>query len=518
MTSLDRLPIIIIKVIINFVKDDFDKISVFKTCKSLYRNRDLIPSPCYLQIHSESFSTLPNNILESSNKNRKLYFEKRVIASLFDTIPHNLNAVSNLVKLSILLKNNEIFQYIRNSKSLNELKITIFNAEGSIRIDPGFIPDSVEFLSISMSEVIHIDIVEYPFSNLLVPGSLPSKSLERLEIDYRFIKHDVQALIPLSIIDLLLDYWSYIPGVTSDQVIPRSVKILRINGRKGNFHFPVGFIPDGIERLELGNCDITQSSFLPGVFPNSLKELNLGNYSGPLTHGVFPEGLKTLNLGYGLNTVLLPGVIPQGVTSLSFGNSFVQSLDSKVLPPNLIEGNFWFYSPLGLRDIIFPHSMTRMSIGINELTPQKQLPPNLEHLECLFRKFTVGLLPSKLKSLTIQSNNVYEIQIGSLPESLEIIRFQRAVYVSLEGVLPKSLKQLYFCRGVTCTITPLTIPDSTEHLYIHKNNWESYTTDYFPSNLKTLEIAGTTTPTQYVQIINLIDSFIGLSSMHCNSK
>jgi hypothetical protein len=134
--------------------------------------------------------------------------------------------------------------------------------------------------------------------------------------------------------------------------------------------------------------------------PQNLQTLHFDEYNHPLTPGILPSTIRSLsfgkkiyyhnefnNLANEFNQQLKPGVFPDSLLELSLGNNFSEKLNPWVLPKNLTKlslGNRWNHHisknilPSTLRDIAFG---INFSEGLaNNVVGTKALP-NIERIQ-----------------------------------------------------------------------------------------------------------------------------------------
>eukprot|EP01132_Coremiostelium_polycephalum_P005496 gene5496-6847_t len=289
---------------------------------------------------------------------------------------------------------------------------------------------------------------DFKYDQLLELNSIPD-TVENLTIDHRFIRLNPLGLklIPPSVTMLGFHNWDSKEGEV--ELVPMSVKHLSIlyfdRFNQDNVVFSPGSIPPSIISLGLGSS----VDFLVGSIPNSVKIL----YFPPkiqLKPGILPDSIEELDFGFGTanQDFQQPGIIPNGIKSIfSYDPGASINFSPGSLPPSLEKINS--NSIQELQDDTLPTGLTHLDISSFLGPSLKTLPPNLTILSCKFSSITKGFLPPTLTTLTIKSN-VEEIEIGSLPDSLTSLKFEKLVQIPLvKGVLPPFLKKVEFTCGIS---------------------------------------------------------------------
>eukprot|EP01132_Coremiostelium_polycephalum_P005502 gene5502-6854_t len=341
----------------------------------------------------------------------------------------------NLVSLSICISDTDLLSFlVKDLKSLETLDLNLSTRVERIRIAKGVIPNTVKDLSIQF-DVGRLDNAErFDAKNTLEIGSIPEK-VERLSIEHVFIKHDPHRLVPLSVTDLTINYWSYSDGETD--LIPSSVKILRL--QYFNFTNPPtpGCFSESNSITELyfgGSFFRDEHGLLPGTIPSTVKTLALGNYEISLEIGVIPPSVESLKFCKDFNQKIQASAIPDSVKELTFDAYFeLENLEGGVLP-NSLTSLCWDSK---LPSPSLPNSLTRLCVntrplnhplvlegifpsglkkvyfmeGTSKLTPfteMVRLPSSVEHIELggpfNIDQSTISLLPSNLESLKFKFN------------------------------------------------------------------------------------------------------------------
>eukprot|EP01132_Coremiostelium_polycephalum_P005096 gene5096-6340_t len=289
-----------------------------------------------------------------------------------------------------------------------------------ISIPAGSIPSSVKELNI----MCNVPEDSFPYKDILAIGSIPN-SVTELLLDQKLILHNTK-LIPPSVSTLRLNWTSsevkildLPPTVTNLIILPG----ISFNGMLNPCILSPNTLPSTITDLTFPQKGIFLS---PGSIPNSIKRLVYTPSSeAPFTQEIIPDTLQELEL-----------------------RDFTDNFSMKLIPPIK-----------SLKKLI-----VNPQVNINsELFQYLKVPSTLTYLECTLDRITKRILPPTLKTLSLQGD-LNGIEIDSVPLSVTTMSFSSPItFPILEGMLPTSLKNLEFHRGITSTTFPF-IPKKVKNL------------------------------------------------------
>ncbi|EFA74845.1 hypothetical protein PPL_11878 [Heterostelium album PN500] len=205
------------------------------------------------------------------------------------------------------------------------------------------------------------------------------KTIKKLSFSYRFNELLVKGSLPSSL-EVLSFHSSFKQAIQAD------------------------VLPEGLLEFNLYSIDY-QSDLQPGVFPSSLKTLNLCYYKNPIKAGVLPEKLECLYYS-GECTPLEDGVLPKSLKKLvNVPMTWLQAISSL---PNLEIIHFFQ----------FKKGISTFNLDL--------LPSSLKVLK--FKQFKlIGAMPTSIKSLCIVE---CEFQFEEIfPETLQY-HFESLQYLS----------------------------------------------------------------------------------------
>ncbi|EAL62525.1 hypothetical protein DDB_G0289849 [Dictyostelium discoideum AX4] len=179
-----------------------------------------------------------------------------------------------------------------------------------------------------------------------------------------------------------------------------------------------GILPDGVKSLYLG--DIKQELMI-GSIPNTVTHVSLlDGFNQKLTPGILPDSIKLLYLG-DIKQELMIGSIPNTVTLVSLKDGFNQKLTPGILPDGV--------KSLYLGDIkqeliigSIPNTVTRVTLkdGFNQ-------------------KLTPGILPDGVESLRL-GDIKQELIIGSIPNTVKEVKVFTSFKHQIEPYVSKNVK------------------------------------------------------------------------------
>ncbi|KAF2073151.1 hypothetical protein CYY_005540 [Polysphondylium violaceum] len=173
------------------------------------------------------------------------------------------------------------------------------------------------------------------------------------------------------------------------------------------------------------------STLVPGSIPNTVETLYIKNdiYDQPILPNVLPSGLKKLVFGFRFNQKISPGILSSlsDLEELEFAESFDQTLDLQLLPPNLKKLSFkrGFYDQ-SLLDWI-PSSVNNLTIG--------SLRPHIRNMNC----FPIEKLPTTITHLSLGDNQNIESP-NLIPPHIKHLRLGPCK--NYDGCVPQSVEHL----------------------------------------------------------------------------
>eukprot|EP01132_Coremiostelium_polycephalum_P007790 gene7790-9589_t len=286
---------------------------------------------------------------------------------------------------------------------------------------------------------------------------------------------------------------------------------------------------------------------IDNILPNSITELEILDVRTPLIRNFIPKSVKSLKITARLRVinsvydpfvppkeiiprsvtnfeyifdsmfVPVPGFIPESVQSLSILATSFTILNEGIIPTlsnlkTLTIGKCIFNSKV----LKLPNSLVYLTCNSSWLN--NSLPNSLVHLECNLDYIPLNFLPPNLQILKL-SEQIIKIDPGSLPNSLTELHFLNIYPIKMnleQGILPRSLLKLYFFGGISDSnkfpflpegllflylqgkqysysqihnLEPRSLPKSLESLELKnmRNQW--YSKQFFPPNLKKLDLS-----------------------------
>ncbi|EFA74921.1 hypothetical protein PPL_11955 [Heterostelium album PN500] len=506
---------LILNKIISYLDENIDRICFSLVCKRWFNDRDkyLIFNTDNINInsinnrditHNHKHFNLPsyNNIFNKSIQSKtdcSLYIGLNNFVKEYDIYFDkytDLNSIPSYIS-TITLSNEISDQEYLYQLLLESQSVTTLNGCHTLKYG---LPKTIKTLTLN-----------YLFNELLVKGSLPP-SLEEVTFRHSF-KQEIQA----------------------------------------------GVLPEGLLEFYLYSSEY-QFEFQPGVFPSSLKTLNLCFYKKPLKVGVLPENLECLYYS-GASTPLEEGVLPKSLKKLIDAppkwlqtisslpnleilhfyekNTDISTINLDLLPSSLKVLEFKRYRLIGtmptsittlyldkytdLKSI--PSYISTISLSIegtdieyfyqlllesqsvttffkfNELIDKGSLPPSLEEVT-FFNSFNkeiqAGVLPEGLLELSLNSTNYqFEFQPGVFPSSLKTLNLCFYRNPLKVGVLPENLEFLQY-SGVRTSLEDGVLPKSLKELLCVPIRWLQAI-----SSLPKLEILHFYEMNQEISTINL---------------
>eukprot|EP01132_Coremiostelium_polycephalum_P008076 gene8076-9936_t len=241
-------------------------------------------------------------------------------------------------KIEILMKNDVngilFFDFIRESKSLKELKIILLSTEKPVTIPKGSIPQSVETLILyahDQPDDLEIDNeILIQMKMTLEEGTIPN-SVKTLEIDHLLFRHHPN-LIPESVEKLLVvkyleikDSWDDGPVTNCFPLAQTEITDLKIRELPIEYQIKPGSLPNSLKSMEMEYSDnsypliVNCQEYSPGVIPSSLDTLKLNHWSDP-TQIFIPPSVKLIKLSAGSRQNPIIHKLPQFIMDL-FTNS-----------------------------------------------------------------------------------------------------------------------------------------------------------------------------------------------------
>ncbi|KYR01457.1 hypothetical protein DLAC_01439 [Tieghemostelium lacteum] len=424
MRHLMTFPLLLIRCICEQLDNDVDIIFFLSSCKQLYSNKDKItfnnfPVNFYLQNYNETASE--NNQMNIPNKFRILLIDAAIgkIKSFksfrFDSVYINndnykeIPSSDTVTKLFILQNRFSFDPLLLSTTSITDLSITTY----------GLIPN-FEWSHLPPS----LTSLNYNNRNppLLKAGDLkpPLRKLKLNTLNQQISKD----LFP----DTLVHFETTFNQNITVESLPERLEILHFD--VGDNTWMVLSFPETLKILTLSfSCSDSQiqcqrypyglleftSHYLQteipvGLFTN-LKYLCLTRYNQDLQHGVLPKTLTCLSLN-SFDRPLKVGDIPDGITELTL----------KDYQPVIISSSSSTEHPL-------PKSLQLLRIEEQKfiLVPGS-FPNNYPKFQNLtFQSFNQhigrGIFPSSLRNIHLGHYFYSNVEMGSLPLSLEFLSF-----------------------------------------------------------------------------------------------
>jgi hypothetical protein len=125
---------------------------------------------------------------------------------------------------------------------------------------------------------------------------------------------------------------AYFSHFVESGTLPSNLKIMLAYDDMNGGAFPRGMFPNSLRELYMGNIHNIED--LAGVFLEGLEVLTMGS-EGRLLPGILPSTLQRLLLGENFNSPLLENVLPSHLRELELGSKFNQPLVPNTLPASL---------------------------------------------------------------------------------------------------------------------------------------------------------------------------------------
>ncbi|KAF2070721.1 hypothetical protein CYY_007963 [Polysphondylium violaceum] len=294
------------------------------------------------------------------------------------------------------------------------------------------------------------NIIVELYCNTLIKDLTKNINIQQITFDYQcsFKEGD----LPQGIVDL-----EFLTGVypISSGLFPNTLKQLYL-GEDSGPEITKQMLPLGLTNLLVDNnivLDITSLNhltFLKSLFlysfenpldtplPKSLEDLTLSNFNQPIHKGVLPLGLKTFMMGDDFDQDLYPGMFPDTLTELG------------------LSGQLDFETHKDQIHQILPKSLTKLKC-LNYMSP-----------------FYVGFLPESLERITMNSQHENKVFPASLPNNLKTLIFGKEykTFTLQRDVIPPS-------------VTYLSLPVVFDQEFIDQDGF-----NILPPNLTYLAIGG----------------------------
>ncbi|EFA74916.1 hypothetical protein PPL_11950 [Heterostelium album PN500] len=237
--------------------------------------------------------------------------------------------------------------------------------------------------------------------------------------------------------------------------LPSSLEVVDF-GDNFDQEIPPGVLPEGLLVFTINNRHY-QHEIQPGVFPSSIKTINLINYSMPIKAGVLPTNLDNLRYTYGVER---PLELPKSLKYLEICgpntslkrlslltnlqtllvhqfNNGKPTLDINCLPPTIRELEFKRYRLKGT----MPTSIRRIFMEECEFQFNEIFPETLQYYFEVFKYSiaTIVSIPSNIKIVHLEVYGSSNEPIISLPSGIE------SIYLS--GQLNNEKEHLLDCDG-----------------------------------------------------------------------
>lgn len=278
--------------------------------------------------------------------------------TLNDTDFTTNNYVKKIFEISIIPKS---VKYIRLGNSFNQkikvghipygVKHIVFDNNANIKtnIDIGGLPNTITHLELNKlcnsidkgiipDSVIDLSIPCFNSSNQVINYNIIPNSVKVLKIRYN--TNNIKQ-IPKSVIKLKLTFDKRdLPNIiiTPDCNLPDNIKELIFDD---NFNglIPEGFIPNSVTHLTLG--ELFNHPLKQGIIPNSVIYLTFGRFFNQLLQpGDIPNSVKYIHLGKSYNQPFLEKTLPKGLMFIGLGQNYNHILDQNTIPKSVIDIHF----------------------------------------------------------------------------------------------------------------------------------------------------------------------------------
>eukprot|EP01132_Coremiostelium_polycephalum_P007648 gene7648-9406_t len=491
-----KLPLMILIQLPKYMENEFDRICFYLTCKYLYQTKKKIP----VQIKQSwsGFKEESRKPIKRSN----LFFHPKILLDCREL--ENPDEINQIVPFFTRNGYNPEF------KEINQLRIMIENEEGKrgfsylVISNPLLHLEKLEVL-LGLTEPFKIPsgtfknhsikeleiLVKYSEKNIrlediLEIGSIP-KTVEKLTIDHRLVRHSPLKLIPPSVTDLTLREWHSLEGEVN-MVPPTVVKLhiysyLTSKDTLSTVYLGPGCFPSqSLTDLKMSCID---GFISPNAIPNTVKRLQFSLYH-PLMPRVIPNSVEELIFDRPFNQDVYPDLIPNGVKEVTVHQWFTNSFLPGSIPPSVSRFNYKSKNgtSLLLNGILPCQGLTHLEISNEIWNCQTQLPSTLTYLDCIFDTIPKGLLPLNLKKLVLSE--------GVLPSTLETLKILNGISSSVSFPwIPKSVKNIYLSGDYQEDIPVIPVgalPDSIDTIefgkFIQK---QQFSHGVLPLNLKILD-------------------------------
>lgn len=264
-------------------------------------------------------------------------------------------------------------------------------------------------------------------------------------------------------------------------MLPKHLKVLHM--REGNKYQPIK----------------------PGILPNELQELVVGDGFGPVKIGSLPSSLTSISWedeNYNGNLSFGAGMFPESLTSLKLHVSFDDSCieynsdddEEQVVPvmfPSKLTDLDVYLDDSHMDGARIPTRVRTLTLGLNGFLDQHAIPPfasvetltiigsferllpcsswsSLRHLILITDTPLLELpaLPNTLESLEITGTFNQALKPGMLPHSLQKLNLGEDWNHPIDiGVLPSGLTALTLGPNFNCQIAPGVFPPSLRELH-----------------------------------------------------
>ncbi|KYQ93186.1 hypothetical protein DLAC_05822 [Tieghemostelium lacteum] len=487
-----NLPFYILKYITTYLNNDIDILYLISSCKTLYQYKDKLQwnefPVLYYYRNSMKMNSNPLVIIEQDNS---LVSWFKGVLGLKSTSNTNKEIIPTTTTDETLkykgIPKSFKHVFLRSIQEYNLFKSMISD------IDPHYTSE-ILIDSFSTHVVTPQVITELPqfFSSTITTLKLGFKILNSESINKQIINCEgfqipstvttlylgdsyrlklVPKMIPESVTNLSIEFDFYYDGFDWNQIIPRSSLVNLTLSNISRHSLRVGDLHEGLETLVLGPQ--LNQNFSVGIFPKTLKYLEIiSETPSTIEMGSLPDGLETLNI----RGIQLDCSIPQTVKHLDIVKSyFSQNSDYpkslETLYSNRIENGWILGTCLNLKVVhlllfnskiesgMFPDTVESLTLPLfNHPIVPNSLPKNLKSLE--LREFNQPLVagwvpeglevlvmegrfnqnikkghfPSTLISLNLSMSNINAFDNGSIPISLQSLRFNHYALVENSGI------------------------------------------------------------------------------------
>ncbi|GAM23520.1 hypothetical protein SAMD00019534_066950, partial [Acytostelium subglobosum LB1] len=206
--------------------------------------------------------------------------------------------------------------------------------------------------------------------------------------------------------------------------------------------------------------------------------------------GSLPNNLTNLKLHYDYNFPFLKGIFPQSLKNLVIGN-YKNEIQAEILPSKLESLTLLGYYKFPINSRTFPNTLKELSISLpSESIEIDSIPETLTELTLdeYSHPITPGLLPSSITSLDLGNYHLKLIP-GAFPSSLESFTFCPQYNIVIPpGLLPTSLQLVIFGDKFNQVFLPDSLPNSITFIQLGYNYQQKIPPGVLPTSLSTMRV------------------------------